>query len=47
MKILNDQIERESKENKSSIMMGDANLCAQKWDEEEYRLFNLAAELKS
>jgi hypothetical protein len=22
-------------------------LCAQKWDEEEYRLFNLAAELKS
>jgi hypothetical protein len=40
-------MERAAKENKSIIMMGDANLCAQKWDEEEYRLFNLAAELKS
>ncbi len=47
MKILNDQMERAAKENKSIIMMGDANLCAPKWDEEEYRLFNLAAELKS
>ena len=27
--------------------MGDANLCAQKWDEEECRVFNLAAEVKS
>ncbi len=47
MKILIDQMERAAKENKSIIMMGDANLCAQKWDGEEYRLFNLAAELKS
>ena len=35
MKILIDQMERTAKENKSIIMMGDANLCAQKWDEEE------------
>jgi len=46
MKILIDQMERAAKENKSIIMMGDANLCAQKWDEDEYRLFNLASELK-
>jgi hypothetical protein len=44
MKILIDQMERTAKENKSIIMMGDANLCAQKWDE---RLFNLGAEPKS
>jgi hypothetical protein len=47
MKILTDQMERATKENKSIIMMGDAKLCALKWYEEEYRLFNLAAELKS
>ena len=32
MKILIDQMERAAKENKSIIMMGNANLCAHQWD---------------
>ena len=47
LKIIIDQMERATRENKSTIMLGDANLCAHKWDEEDYRLFNLAAELKT
>ena len=38
---------RASKEKKAVLITGDANLCAQKWNEEGFRYKPLATELKS
>ena len=46
LKILINQMERATNEKKTIIMLGDANLCADQWDEETYYQFKLAAELK-
>ena len=35
LKILCDQMEMASKEQKCILMLGDANLCAHQWDNEE------------
>lgn len=40
-------MEQATKEKKSIILLGDANLCADQWDEETYYQFKLATELKS
>ena len=47
LKILMNQMEQATNEKKTVILLGDANLCADQWDEETYYQFKLAAELKS
>ena len=40
-------MEQATNEKKTIILLGDANLCADQWDEETYYQFKLATELKS
>ena len=46
LKILLNQMEAAAKEEKCIIMLGDANLCAHQWANENYRLYNVSAELR-
>ena len=46
LKILTEQMERVEKEKKTIMMMGDANLCSKKWNEEYYRYQDMAEEMK-
>jgi hypothetical protein len=47
LKLLINQMEQATKEKKAIIMVGDANLCADQWDDESYYQFKMATELKS
>jgi exonuclease III len=46
LKILTSQLEKATEENKIIIMIGDANLCSQKWENKEYNHFDMASELR-
>ena len=47
LKILINQMEQATNKKKTIILLGDANLCADQWDEETYYQYKLATELKS
>ena len=47
IKNLTSQIETADTENKKIIVLGDANLCASKWNEHDFTLKIVAEELKS
>ena len=47
IKIFTSQMEAASRENKSIIVLGDANICAIKWDDPITKLTETAEELKS
>ena len=38
-------IQKETLENKVLVIMGDANLCSQQWENKDYTNFNVAVEL--
>ena len=40
-------MERATEEQKEIIMMGDANICANKWNDPQYKNHRVASELKS
>ena len=46
LKIFLEQIEKAAKENKSIIILGDANLDSEPWDKSEFIHRSLAEELK-
>ena len=46
VKILTNQIETADLEKKSIIVMGDANVCASKWNESNFKHKNVAVEIK-
>ena len=46
IKILTNQIENADLEKKSIIVMGDANVCASKWNESNFKHKNVAEEIK-
>ena len=46
LKILTEQMKTATEENKIVIMLGDANLCSQQWENKEYTHFHVAAELR-
>ena len=47
MEVFTKQMEQASMENKNMILMGDANICTLKWDEDNFRQKNIAMEIKS
>ena len=46
MEVFTEQIERATSENKSIIIMGDANLCTQRWDSPSFKYKRIADELR-
>ena len=46
MDIFTDQIELAFKEAKNTIIMGDANLCANKWNDENFTHKNVKKQIK-
>ena len=40
-------MERATEERKEIIRMGDANICANKWNDPQYKSLRVASELKS
>ena len=46
MEIFTEQIERAAAENKDLIIMGDANLCSEKWESPNFKHKRIADELK-
>ena len=47
MTILVDQIEKATEEDKEMIMLGDANICTQKWEDPNYKNHKVATELRN
>ena len=44
--IITEQMDIAARENKALLVMGDANLCAVKWNEESFKNHELATKLK-
>ena len=47
LETLKGQMERATEERKEIIMMGDGNICANKWNDPQYKNHRVASELKS
>jgi hypothetical protein len=47
LKVLTDQITRANVEGKNAIMLGDANLDSEKWNDRYYRHYNVAREMQN
>ena len=46
LKHFSEQIQKATLENKVLVIMGDANLCSQQWENKDYTNFNVAVELR-